>query len=110
MHTVSDAEDAKRSPNIPGDHLAILDTLKCGVCGVLWHKKCLLSVTLPCGKHAGMSAAQKRMSIFGVPLKGHLEAQCRQIPLIMERCVDELQRRGMTCKVGLPPPHWVHNW
>ena len=41
----------------------------------------------------------RRTSIFGVALNIHLGEQKRQIPLILEKCLDELQRRGMCCKV-----------
>lgn len=85
------------------EHLVIFDAFKCSTCGIVWHKKCLASVTVICGPSARRiteeSLAQRRMSIFGIPLKGHLDAQQRQIPLILEKCIDELHRRGMTCKV-----------
>ncbi|KHJ89958.1 RhoGAP domain protein [Oesophagostomum dentatum] len=38
------------------------------------------------------------MSIFGVSLRGHLELQQRNVPLILESTVDELQKRGMRVK------------
>uniref|UniRef100_A0A915EV06 Uncharacterized protein n=1 Tax=Ditylenchus dipsaci TaxID=166011 RepID=A0A915EV06_9BILA len=83
------------------DHYVVFDALKCSTCGIVWHKKCLNSVAVYCGPGAlaeHSSMAQRRMSIFGVPLQGHLEAQHRKVPLILEKCIDELQKRGMTCK------------
>lgn len=85
------------------EHLVIFDALKCSMCGIVWHKKCLGSVTVYCGPSARRltesSDAQRRMSIFGVPLKGHLEAQQRKVPIILEKCIDEIQKRGVNCKV-----------
>ncbi|KAI6184072.1 hypothetical protein M3Y97_00557100 [Aphelenchoides bicaudatus] len=83
------------------DHLVIFDAVKCSKCPIVVHKKCLPKLAITCGPNAHRLATDsnsRRMSIFGVPLKGHLEAQHRVIPLIVEKCVDELQKRGMNCK------------
>ncbi|KAI6194333.1 hypothetical protein M3Y96_01113900 [Aphelenchoides besseyi] len=83
------------------DLYCIFDAVKCSICGAIFHRKCLTNVTISCGPIARLaadSAGSRRMSIFGVPLQGHLEAQQRQIPMILEKCVDEIQRHGMTSK------------
>lgn len=87
------------------EHLLLFDALKCQCCALVWHRKCLPIVQLWCGpsaanRHSLLSGdrEQRRTSIFGVPLKGHLETVHRQVPSMLERCVDELQRRGMNCK------------
>lgn len=55
-----------------------------------------------CGQSSkALSDCARRMSIFGVPLKGHLDGQHRKVPLILEKCVDELQRRGLKVKVSI---------
>lgn len=82
--------------------LVIFDAVKCSSCGLIVHRKCLAKMNIVCGPNSQRLTADKdarRMSIFGVPLKGHLEAQHRRIPLILDKCVNELQARGMTCKV-----------
>ena len=84
------------------EHYVVFDAVKCSKCAIIFHKKCLGGVNISCGPSAiTESSAQRRMSIFGVSLQGHLEAQDRKIPLILEKCVDELQKRGMTCKVSV---------
>ncbi|CAD5210133.1 unnamed protein product [Bursaphelenchus okinawaensis] len=84
------------------EHLVIFDAVKCTICGIVWHKKCLPLLSVVCGPSAhrltAESAGNRRMSIFGVPLIGHLQAQRRQVPIILEKCIDELQKRGMNCK------------
>ncbi|CAD5215161.1 unnamed protein product [Bursaphelenchus xylophilus] len=84
------------------EHLVIFDAVKCTICGIVWHKKCLPLLSVVCGPTAhrltAETAGSRRMSIFGVPLIGHLQAQRRQVPIILEKCIDELQKRGMNCK------------
>uniref|UniRef100_A0A158PNM3 F-BAR domain-containing protein n=1 Tax=Anisakis simplex TaxID=6269 RepID=A0A158PNM3_ANISI len=96
------------------DTLSILSTVQCLQCGMVFHKSCLSKLTIFCGQsskgtgHSSLSgaavesdyaaAASRRMSIFGVSLKGHLDGQNRKVPLIVEKCVDELQRRGLKVK------------
>jgi hypothetical protein len=36
----------------------------------------------------------RRTSIFGVPLKGHFEANQRKIPHILEQCVEDFAKKG----------------
>ncbi|CAI5442122.1 unnamed protein product [Caenorhabditis angaria] len=78
------------------DTLSILYTVQCMDCGGQWHKACFPRITQVCGQPA--KPVDRRTSIFGVPLKGHLENQNRQIPLILEKSIDQLQRRGLRAK------------
>ncbi|KHN81756.1 Rho GTPase-activating protein 29 [Toxocara canis] len=79
--------------------LSILSTVQCAQCGMVWHKSCLARIAVFCGQSSkALSDCARRMSIFGVPLKGHLDDQHRKVPLILEKCVDELQRRGLKVK------------
>uniref|UniRef100_A0A914SH29 Rho-GAP domain-containing protein n=1 Tax=Parascaris equorum TaxID=6256 RepID=A0A914SH29_PAREQ len=79
--------------------LSILSTVQCTQCSMVWHKSCLTRVSVFCGQSSkALSDCARRMSIFGVPLKGHLDGQHRKVPLILEKCVDELQRRGLKVK------------
>uniref|UniRef100_A0A914LX85 Uncharacterized protein n=1 Tax=Meloidogyne incognita TaxID=6306 RepID=A0A914LX85_MELIC len=88
------------------EHLLLFDALKCQCCALVWHRKCLPNVQIRCGpnmrkfdeQNDGKDLNLRRTSIFGVPLNIHLGEQKRQIPLILEKCLDELQRRGMCCK------------
>lgn len=79
--------------------LSILSTVQCAQCGMVWHKSCLSRITIFCGQNTkGLSDCARRMSIFGVPLEGHLDGEHREVPLILERCVAELQKRGLKVK------------
>ncbi|KAK6034833.1 phorbol esters/diacylglycerol binding domain protein [Cooperia oncophora] len=80
------------------DTLSILYTVQCTECGAQWHKTCFPKTTQTCGQSARPS--DRRMSIFGVSLEGHLEMQRRNIPLIIESTIHELQKRGMRVKVS----------
>ncbi|WKX95281.1 hypothetical protein Q1695_012046 [Nippostrongylus brasiliensis] len=78
------------------DTLSILYTVQCTDCGAQWHKTCFPKTTQTCGQPARPS--DRRMSIFGVSLQGHLEMQQRSVPLIIESTIHELQKRGMRVK------------
>uniref|UniRef100_A0AC35FYD9 Rho-GAP domain-containing protein n=1 Tax=Panagrolaimus sp. PS1159 TaxID=55785 RepID=A0AC35FYD9_9BILA len=59
----------------------------------------LSSNSVVCGPNAKPFAeSARRVSIFGVPLKSHLELQKRKVPQILEKCIDEIQRKGMRTK------------
>jgi hypothetical protein len=81
--SVIDQSDAARSHHLQRtrqvtmrcdhcEHLVIFDAVKCTACGIVWHKKCLAHVSVFCGPSARRltDSASRRMSIFGVPLKG----------------------------------------
>lgn len=54
------------------ERLVILDAVKCTTCGAVWHKKCLAHVIAFCGSSIRRATvdSERRMSVFGVPLKG----------------------------------------
>ncbi|EYB96508.1 hypothetical protein Y032_0149g2681 [Ancylostoma ceylanicum] len=60
--------------------------------------KVIQETTQTCGQSARPASSDRRMSIFGVSLRGHLEMQQRNVPMILESTVDELQKRGMRVK------------
>ncbi|CAB3404252.1 unnamed protein product [Caenorhabditis bovis] len=76
--------------------LSILYTVQCIDCGGQWHKACFPRITTMCGQTG--KSVDRRTSIFGVSLKGLLEHQNRHIPLILEKSIDQLQRRGLRAK------------
>ncbi|UMM17461.1 hypothetical protein L5515_013997 [Caenorhabditis briggsae] len=78
------------------DTLSILYTVQCIDCGGQWHKACFPRIQQVCGQASKL--VDRRTSIFGVPLKGLLEHQNRHIPLIIEKSIDQLQRRGLRAK------------
>lgn len=77
----------------------LTETVKCTACGISWHKKCLLNNSVVCGPNAKPFADARRVSIFGVPLKNYLELQKKKVPPILEKCIDEIQRKGMRTTV-----------
>ncbi|CAD6192084.1 unnamed protein product [Caenorhabditis auriculariae] len=76
--------------------LSILYTVQCTKCGYQWHKACFPRITAACGQTPRV--VDRRTSIFGVALTKYLEAEHRSVPLILERSVDQLQRRGLLVK------------
>ncbi|CAI4228289.1 unnamed protein product [Auanema sp. JU1783] len=79
------------------DRLSIVFTVQCIDCQQQWHRSCFPKTSISCGQTLRASA-DRRMSIFGVSLKGHLDMQKRSIPLILESTIHELQKRGMRVK------------
>ncbi|XGW08202.1 hypothetical protein V3C99_010924, partial [Haemonchus contortus] len=69
------------------DTLSILYTVQCTDCGAQWHKTCFPKTTQTCGQSD--RPCERRMSIFGVSLQGHLEMQQRTVPLIIESTIHE---------------------
>ncbi|VDN04711.1 unnamed protein product [Thelazia callipaeda] len=79
--------------------LSLLSTMQCAKCGMTWHKSCLPRITVPCGQNPkSFTDSSRRTSVFGVPLSSQLNGQSRLIPVVLERCVDELQKRGLKVK------------
>ncbi|KAI6242703.1 Protein kinase C and RhoGAP domain containing protein [Aphelenchoides fujianensis] len=74
------------------DVYCIFDAVKCTSCGAIFHRKCLAGVSIACGPERATGRRLDRKA------DGHLEAQQRRIPLILEKCVDEIQSRGMNSK------------
>uniref|UniRef100_A0A7E4ZTP6 Rho-GAP domain-containing protein n=1 Tax=Panagrellus redivivus TaxID=6233 RepID=A0A7E4ZTP6_PANRE len=79
------------------DRVSLLsETVKCTACNLSWHKKCLPSNSVVCGPNAKPFAdSSRRVSIFGVSLKHHLELQKCRVPPILDTCIDNIQQRGM---------------
>ncbi|CAJ0959735.1 unnamed protein product, partial [Mesorhabditis belari] len=60
-------------------------------------ESCYPKITLVCGQ-GSRSPTERRISMFGVSLQKQLEEQKRDIPLILEDVIDEIQRRGLRMK------------
>ncbi|CAG9536515.1 unnamed protein product [Cercopithifilaria johnstoni] len=79
--------------------LSLLSTIQCSKCGMTWHKSCLSRITVRCDQNPkSFSDLSRRTSVFGVPLSSQLNEPSRLIPIVLERCVDELQKRGLKVK------------
>ncbi|VDD87846.1 unnamed protein product [Enterobius vermicularis] len=78
------------------DAFSIFSTVQCTQCRLMWHKSCVPRISITCDQSMGASAeSPRRMSIFGIPLHIHLDVIKKQCPLILECCIDELQRHGL---------------
>ncbi|KAM3719677.1 GEM-interacting protein [Dirofilaria immitis] len=79
--------------------LSLLSTIQCSKCGMTWHKSCLPRITVSCDQNPkSFSDSSRRTSVFGVPLSNQLNGHSRLVPFVLERCVDELQKRGLKVK------------
>ncbi|VBB34842.1 unnamed protein product, partial [Acanthocheilonema viteae] len=64
-----------------------------------WHKSCLPRITVPCDQNPkSFSDLSRHTSVFGVPLSSQLSGPSKLVPVVVERCVDELQKRGLKVK------------
>ena len=64
--------------------------VECQECGLAAHKKCLETLTIQCG-HVKLP---RKMTTFGVPLS----SQGQDIPLIVTKCINEIDSRGCDIK------------
>uniref|UniRef100_A0A0N5A457 Rho-GAP domain-containing protein n=1 Tax=Parastrongyloides trichosuri TaxID=131310 RepID=A0A0N5A457_PARTI len=83
------------------ENISLLSTYQCTICDTFYHKTCLSRLTAFCNGNLlkmGSNNSERRMSIFGMPLEGSLTIQECKIPFILERCINEIEVRGMRCK------------
>ncbi|CEF71204.1 Rho GTPase-activating protein domain and FCH domain and Protein kinase C-like, phorbol ester/diacylglycerol binding domain and Rho GTPase activation protein domain-containing protein [Strongyloides ratti] len=73
------------------ENISLLSTYQCTNCDTFYHKTCLSRLTAYCSEG-------RRTSIFGIPLEGSLSIEECKIPFILERCIYEIEIRGMRCK------------
>lgn len=79
--------------------LSLLSTVQCVQCGMSWHKSCLPRISAYCGQSARGAEAARRTSIFGVALCSYVgSGPGHKVPVVLEQCVEELQRRGLKVK------------
>lgn len=76
------------------DTLSFFLTFSCQACGLAWHKACLSQLKGACGETAAGRPGRGDGVIFGVPLGSHLSATGRDVPIVVQRCVEELDKRG----------------
>ncbi|KAI9483983.1 MAG: hypothetical protein EXX96DRAFT_560379 [Benjaminiella poitrasii] len=70
--------------------------LKCSECGVTCHSKCVYSVPQVCYRKADSDAnADNSRPMFGNDLIKQIQAEKGKIPLIVEKCVESVELRGM---------------
>uniref|UniRef100_T1J438 Rho-GAP domain-containing protein n=1 Tax=Strigamia maritima TaxID=126957 RepID=T1J438_STRMM len=68
--------------------------LDCIECGLACHKKCVETLALQCG-HKRM---KPKLTTFGIDLSVHLNETNCEVPHLVTRCIDEIERRGSHIK------------
>jgi hypothetical protein len=64
---------------------------ECEICSLACHKKCLSTLAIRCGN----KKLPRKMNTFGVNFREHLLATKRMIPIIVTKCINELDERGL---------------
>uniref|UniRef100_A0A0K0E6U3 Rho-GAP domain-containing protein n=1 Tax=Strongyloides stercoralis TaxID=6248 RepID=A0A0K0E6U3_STRER len=92
------------------ENISLLSTYQCTICDTFYHKTCLSRLTAYCNgnllkltsnnnnNNNLTNSEGRRMSIFGIPLENSLTIEECKIPFILERCIYEIEIRGMRCK------------
>ncbi|XP_065904356.1 rho GTPase-activating protein 45-like isoform X2 [Dysidea avara] len=65
--------------------------VECEVCGLICHQKCLEFLMIKCGN----KKLQRKLRTFGVDFQKYLETTHCNIPIIVTKCINELDERGL---------------
>ncbi|XP_076339745.1 rho GTPase-activating protein 45-like isoform X3 [Tachypleus tridentatus] len=76
------------------DSYVYFQGFECLQCGLACHKKCLENLAIQCGS----TRVPCKMTTFGVNLTTHAAETGRKIPLIVIRCVSEIDQRGSSIR------------
>ncbi|VDP05339.1 unnamed protein product [Soboliphyme baturini] len=68
------------------DSYTFFQTVQCTECGLAWHKACLGSVNFKCDSLRHETNENRKMIIFGMPLKKHLDDTGTVTPDVILRC------------------------
>lgn len=68
--------------------------VECGECGLSCHKKCLEFLVIQCGHRR----LRPKMTTFGIDLTQQAEETGEPIPIIVKKCVTEIERKGYFTK------------
>lgn len=65
-----------------------------------WHKECLSVLEVFCDSSKySLDMGVRKMSIFGVSLSKYLQDSDSSVPEVLQKCINELESRGLTVKV-----------
>ncbi|XP_019853956.1 PREDICTED: rho GTPase-activating protein 29-like [Amphimedon queenslandica] len=64
---------------------------ECEICGLSCHRKCSSTLAIRCDT----KKLPRKMNTFGVDFLEHLKATKRHIPIIVTKCINEIDERGL---------------
>ncbi|XP_064476776.1 rho GTPase-activating protein 45-like isoform X2 [Ornithodoros turicata] len=76
------------------DSYVYFQGVECLECGLSSHKKCLETLAIQCGH----KRLPRKMTTFGVDLTDHTDEANQDVPFIVRKCIDEIDRRGYMVK------------
>lgn len=77
------------------DRATVLTGVCCSRCDVTLHYKCLPYLIVICGQAEANKKEKTVCTTFGVSLEDHLRSTHQKIPYIVEKCISELESRGI---------------
>ncbi|GAN06035.1 signal transducer [Mucor ambiguus] len=76
-----------------------VNELKCSECGIVCHSKCIYSVPQACYRKSSLdssrSDADSTRHMFGNDLIKQVQAEKSKVPLVVEKCIESVESRGM---------------
>ncbi|CAO0795509.1 unnamed protein product [Mucor circinelloides] len=82
-----------------GEKMWRVNELKCSECGIVCHSKCVYSVPQACYRKSSMdnnrSDADSTRHMFGNDLIKQVQAEKSKVPLVVEKCIESVESRGM---------------
>ncbi|RCI04900.1 hypothetical protein CU098_011107 [Rhizopus stolonifer] len=81
-----------------GEKMWRVNELKCAECGIFCHSKCAYSVPQACYRKSSSdtkSDSDTARLMFGNDLVKQVQAEKGKIPLIVEKCIESVEARGM---------------
>jgi hypothetical protein len=73
------------------DTLVYFDGVECTVCGLVVHQRCQEFLAIVCGS----KLMKQKLSMFGVDFHKHLEVTDRNIPILVCKCIKEIEQRAL---------------
>ncbi|KAL9546432.1 hypothetical protein MBANPS3_006663 [Mucor bainieri] len=82
-----------------GEKMWRVNELKCSECSIVCHSKCVYSVPQACYRKSSLdssrSDADSTRHMFGNDLIKQVQAEKSKVPLVVEKCIESVESRGM---------------
>ncbi|CEI94880.1 hypothetical protein RMCBS344292_09084 [Rhizopus microsporus] len=80
-----------------GEKMWRVTELKCSECNVTCHSKCMYSVPQNCSRKSSLESNghDDTRHMFGNDLVKQIQAEKSKIPLVVEKCIESVEARGM---------------